>query len=325
MASNASSASRFARSPIACTPTGQPALRRPANDLRELLAARDPDAGAVEHPRGLGAERPVHEHLQVAEPEEVVAEAGADTERVELRQLLVRERLPDPKGQPSAVPQALEDLGRPDPAVLVVHGRDAPAVRELHAGTRDVQPLVLGDGGKPLTKAPRGLLAQHAGRFAILVALDDSAFGVEIPLCEGECRRVQPQRVQILRPERGRSVTCGLVERVLRRLSIPFRRAPALPADPRASPLVSANPLECVRERPDAVEAQITLCERPGRKVDVRVVEARDDAPAADIDHLGGRQGRLVDTDSACDPLTRDRERASDGKRRIHCANDAVF
>ena len=38
-----------------------------AHDLGELVAARDLHAAAVEHPRRLRAERPVHEHLQVAD------------------------------------------------------------------------------------------------------------------------------------------------------------------------------------------------------------------------------------------------------------------
>jgi hypothetical protein len=65
-----------------------------AHDVRQLLAGRDAYAGAVEHPRGLRAQRAVHEHLQVAEPQELVAEARADVERLELGELLPRQRLP---------------------------------------------------------------------------------------------------------------------------------------------------------------------------------------------------------------------------------------
>src|SRR5207237_10059444 len=79
-------------------------------DLDELLAARDLDPGrvdaaapdaaagagsagaaAVEQPGGPGAERPVHEHLQVAEPEAVVAEPRRDPELGQPVELLVRE------------------------------------------------------------------------------------------------------------------------------------------------------------------------------------------------------------------------------------------
>ena len=62
--------------------------------------------------------------------------------------------------------QPLEDLGGADPAVLVVDGRDAAAVSELHACSRDFEPFVLGDGREPLAEAPRGFLAQHSGRLA---------------------------------------------------------------------------------------------------------------------------------------------------------------
>ena len=75
VASNASSASRFARSPMACTATGQPAAEASRIDLGELCAGRDGDARAVEHPGRPRAERTVHEHLQVAQPQEVVTEA----------------------------------------------------------------------------------------------------------------------------------------------------------------------------------------------------------------------------------------------------------
>src|SRR5437763_8013338 len=51
----------------------------PANELRELLLARDLDARAVEEARGLRTERPVHERLQVADADEIVAEPSADT------------------------------------------------------------------------------------------------------------------------------------------------------------------------------------------------------------------------------------------------------
>ena len=98
-ASNASSASRFARSPIACTATGQPAARAAADDLRELLAARDLDARAVEHPRRLRAERAVHEHLQVADAQAGRRRARRGAEPSSASSVVVRERLPDAERQ----------------------------------------------------------------------------------------------------------------------------------------------------------------------------------------------------------------------------------
>ena len=151
-----------------------------AHDLRELVTARDANPRAVEHPRGLRAERTVHEHLQVAEAQEVVPEAGADPERLELRQLLVRERLPHAKSQPSVVAESLEDRGCADPAVLVVNGCYASAMSELHTRARHLQPVVLRDGREPLAEPPRRLLSQDPGRLAGSVALHDATFDLEI-------------------------------------------------------------------------------------------------------------------------------------------------
>ena len=64
---------------------------RRADDLGELLAARDAHAAPVEHPGRLRAERAVHERLQVAEAQVVVAEAGPEAELGELADVVVRE------------------------------------------------------------------------------------------------------------------------------------------------------------------------------------------------------------------------------------------
>src|SRR5215218_11289345 len=52
-----------------------PGRRRPPDDLCQLLAAGDLHARAVEQPSRLGPERAVHEHLEVADPEQVAADA----------------------------------------------------------------------------------------------------------------------------------------------------------------------------------------------------------------------------------------------------------
>ena len=74
------------------------------DDLPQLVTARDHDAGAVEHPRRLRAERPVHERLQVADAQPGRAEAAADPELAQRVDALVRLRLPDAE---------LERAGRP--------------------------------------------------------------------------------------------------------------------------------------------------------------------------------------------------------------------
>src|SRR5262249_55012303 len=60
------------------------APRSLADHMRELVAARDRHTGAAEQPGRLRAERPVHERLQVADPQVVVADARVEAERLEL-------------------------------------------------------------------------------------------------------------------------------------------------------------------------------------------------------------------------------------------------
>ena len=71
----------------------------PADDVGQLGAARDSHAAAVEHPGGLRAERPVHEHLEVAELEVGATEPGAQSEGRRVVEQVVRDRLPDAQGQ----------------------------------------------------------------------------------------------------------------------------------------------------------------------------------------------------------------------------------
>ena len=104
-----------------------PGPRSAADDVGELLAARDPDAGAVEHPRGLRSERAVHEDLEVPDPEAIVTDARPEPERLELGEPLVRDRLPHAQRQALALLDALEDARRTQPAVLVVDRADSPA------------------------------------------------------------------------------------------------------------------------------------------------------------------------------------------------------
>src|SRR5204863_9654769 len=95
---------------------------RAADELRELLAARDLHAAPVEEAGRLGAQRSVHEHLQVAEADERAPEAAADIHRTELFRVVGRERLPDPQGERSLGLELLPEAKRAEPAVLVVNG-----------------------------------------------------------------------------------------------------------------------------------------------------------------------------------------------------------
>jgi len=131
--------------------------------------------------------------------------------------------------------------------------------------------------------------------------------------------------MEVLRPERGRGRARHLVQRLLRRLRLPVGRTPALASDPRAVARLAPNLVERFHERRDSVQAQIALSQRPGRKVDMGVREAWEDAAAAEVHDVRGRQRRLVRSDPTGDTVAGDRERAGDGERRIHGADDAVF
>ena len=104
---------------------GETGLCGAPDDLRELLAARDLDARAVQHARRLRAERAVHEHLQVAELEARPSEAARDVDVGELARLFGRKGLPDPQRQGALGFEPLPEAQRAEPAVLVVDGRDA--------------------------------------------------------------------------------------------------------------------------------------------------------------------------------------------------------
>src|SRR5262249_31406723 len=99
--------------------------RRATNDVLELLAARDLNPRPVQHARGLRAERPVHESLQVAGAQPAVAEARTEVDRLERVESLVRERLPDAEVEDALLAQPLEEMQVAEPPVLVVNGRDA--------------------------------------------------------------------------------------------------------------------------------------------------------------------------------------------------------
>ena len=162
--SKASRASRLARSPIACTATGKPALAARGDDLRELVGARDLHAGAVEHRRRARAERAVHEHLQVAEPDELAPEAGADAERSSGASWACgsdcqTRRLSDP-----ARSSCCQSASAPQAAVLVVH-RGHPSRRgDAERGAHRLERLGRRGGQVVLLEAPGRLLAQDAGR-----------------------------------------------------------------------------------------------------------------------------------------------------------------
>ena len=149
---------------------GKPCLGTAADDLGQLGAARDPHAAAVEHPRRLGAERAVHEHLQVAQPEVGAAHPGQRVFRVE----------------------PFEERKAAEPVVLVRHRgvdrRHAAQRGELEPGPHRVEALRLGVRRLDvrLAEVPRRILAQHAGGLAARIHLDDAAGRAQIAVRGGE-------------------------------------------------------------------------------------------------------------------------------------------
>ena len=161
----------------------------------EVGAAGDLDPRAVEHPRGLRAERPVHEGLDVADSEERVTEARRDADLGQPVDVVVRERLPHPKREGAFSLELLEDGERTEPAVFVVDRDDAAGVGEPDSLTRGVHHLSVGRTHVDVAEMPGAFLPQDTGRLALVVALDDPAgnLGCRRP---GEGRRVQPERVE---------------------------------------------------------------------------------------------------------------------------------
>ena len=193
-----------------------------------------------------------------------------------------------------------------------------PLARRFHK-------LVLRHRSEPRAELPRGFLPQDPGRLSLFVPLDDAAFDVEVTAGSRERGGVEPQRVVVLREERGGRLSCHFVEGFLRGLDVPLGRAPAGAANPASLSGMRPDALERLRERRHALEPHVALRERPGREVDVRVREPRDDAAPAEVDDVGRRQRGLVDADAAGDARSRDRERARDGQRLVHRAHDAVI
>ena len=180
----------------------------------------------------------------------------------------------------------------------------------------------------PLLEAPRRLLAEHAGRLAARVALDDAAVDLKVAVGSGERCRVEPQRVVVLGDQRGRRLAGDCVEVARGRVDAgrPVAAPPAVAPQPASLGARRVpHPGERLVERAAAVELDVGLRERPRRKVHVRVCEARHDDAPAEVDDLGGCERRLVHADAARDPPAGDRERPLGRHRRLHRPDHAVL
>ena len=239
----------------------------------------------------------------------------------------VRDRLPDAQRQVAARLELLPQAQRAEPAVLVVHRGDAARVRKANAGAHRVEVVAVGDDHVALLEVPGRLLAEHPRRLARFVPLDDAARHVEVAAGERERRRVQPERVVVLRDQPGRRVAGDRIEIVPGRLALrlPVAASPAVAAQPAARlKLDTADPFERLFEARAPVERDLGLRERPGREVNVRVGEAGHDDTAAEVEHVGRRERRLVHADAARDELARDRERPLGRNLRVERADEAV-
>ena len=151
-------------------------------------------------------------------PQVVVAETRLQGQLGRVLDEVRRDRAPHPQRQAPFVAHALEDPWRAEPAVLVVDRADAARGREPEAEPRRLDPLLDRREDVAVAELPGRLLAEDPGRPPLGVPLDDAAVDLEVAVRRGERRRVQPDRVVVLRDQDGRRPTRRLVQGLLRRL-----------------------------------------------------------------------------------------------------------
>ena len=204
-----------------------------------------------------------------------------------------------------------EERERTERAVLVVDRRDAARRRELDPAPHRVEVLVRRHAEVARAEVPRVGLEQDA-----------VAGGLAGRRVRG---RVEPERVRVLRPERGGRVAGRRVELRAGVGSSPPNRQPSPRIQPPAPGAGARDERERLLDGRAALEPHLRLRERPGREVDVRVGEPGHDGAPAEVDRLGRGERRLVDADAAGDPPARDRERALRRQRRVERADEAVL
>ena len=327
-ASKPSSTSRFAWSPIACTATGKPARaeRRTISSNSSPLVISTPEPSrsrAVREP-----ERPVHEDLDVADPEQVVAEPRADADASSSRSSCSCGS--DCQTRSVSAPSAWRRLppGQDSqPAVLVVDGRDAARVRELdrrRAWRRSTRPRASS------TTVSRKCQADSSRRTPVgspRSSVSTTPPGTRrSPFARASAAEFsQSEWPSLAMSATGTSPVTG-VERLLRRLDVrlPFAAPPAGSAQPAVGAARPARPAatRATASSSDAraFEPHLPLRERPLGEVDVGVGEAGEDAEAAEVDPLGARECRLVRPDPAGDP----RRRRSRARPRVGSAGSIV-
>ena len=212
-----------------------------------------------------------------------------EAQRLELGQALVGHRLPDPKREPVALGDSLEDPRRPEPAVLVVDCDDSAARGDTQSFPRRLEELVLGG----IAKRARNCHADSSRRIPVGSSASSCSTTppstCEIAICACERGRVEPDRVVVLRAEERRRVARDRVERRLRRLLCHSAERQPVSANPAALARMRAHKLERLFEPGCTLEPHIALRERPGGEVDVRVGEPGEDAASAEVDDVRAR------------------------------------
>ena len=195
-------------------------------------------------------------------------------------------RLPDAHAQLTAVAQRLEDIERPQPAVLVVDRGDPAGVRDAHALRRGLDELVQRRPGVAVAKQPGRALAHDPGRLAALVAFDHAARHVELVRLR-ERGAVEPERVVVARRQRHRSLADDAIERPAGRRLAPLAVAPAQTAQPA---LAGRGGRDFAR----APSSERTPSRRTWRRPSAQVesARARRRSPAARSGPAGRARGR---------------------------------
>ena len=247
---------------------------------------------------GGGAQCAVHEHLEVAEAQPLVAEARAQTQLAQTRKAVRGLRLPHAQRELPVLLQRCEGLEGAHPAVLVVNGGHAPRGGDGQAQPGCLDHLVLRRDQVAVAKAPGRVLAQDPQGLAVLIALDDPAGHVQRRVRPGQGGAVEPERVVVLGHQRHGHLARDPVERGTVGWLGPVPVAPAIAAQPASGRHVGKrqrHALERLCSRACVLQAHLALGQRPGGKVDVGVVEAGQHAGAAQVDSRRVRFGASAD------------------------------
>ena len=316
---------RRSRAPRPGTPPRPPRRTIAASSSPLVICTPEPSSSQ----RGLRAERPVHEHLQVAEPQQPAAEPRAQPERAQLGELLVRHRLPDAQRQRAARPRAAATArarrgrrpcrappSRPRAAASFSPRRIASTyssaeARRCRAWKRHADSSRRTPVGSP--RASRSTTPPATSRSppasASAAELSQSEWPSFATIAAGHVAR-------------------HLVEQLLRRLAAaPVAAAPAAPAQHaargrarrRGCGRAPRRATRCRRGSPAAARAPSV-----GKCTCASLKPGQHDAPAEVDDVRRGERG-LVDADAARDPLARDRERALRRDLRVERPDEAVL